>query len=114
VRSLISKEKEILTKIEVMQDLSKYKYERVKLLDDINRLLPDYTWLNALNEESADSSGINILLIGVTTSNFAVSEFMRRLEQSPNFKDINLSYTKSGEISGIETTEFEIKAKFRE
>ncbi|MDI6839946.1 MAG: type IV pilus assembly protein PilM [bacterium] len=114
VRSLISKENELSTKIKVVQDLSKHRYARIKLLDELNRLLPRYTWLVALNEESVDTFGINILIRGITTSNFAVSEFMQRLEQVPNFSDVNLSYTQRGEISGIETIEFEIKARFKE
>ncbi|MCK4308182.1 type IV pilus assembly protein PilM [candidate division WOR-3 bacterium] len=114
-RELMRKEKEVRTKVKVIQDLSMYKYARVKLLDEINRLIPEYTWLVTLNEELADSiGGIGILLRGITTSNFAVSEFMHRLEDSNCFTEVELSYTKRGEISGTETTEFEIKSRFKE
>lgn len=114
VKELMQKEQEISTKVKVIQDLSKYRYARVKLLDEINRLLPLYTWLVALNEEFADTMGIIILMHGITTSNFAVSNFMKNLETSPYFKQVNLLYTQKKEIAETSTTEFEIRAQFRE
>jgi type IV pilus assembly protein PilN len=114
VKELMVKEKDIATKVKVIEDLSKHKYARIKLLDETNRLLPSYTWLVVLNEESQDSVGIRILLRGVTTSNFAVSDFMKNLESSPHFKEVKLQYTQRGEIENTKTTEFEIKAQFIE
>ncbi len=114
VRELMQKDKEVRTKVKVIQDLSEHKYGRVKLLDEINHLLPGYTWLVALNEESADSASVSILLRGITTSNLAVSEFMRRLENSVYFNNVELQYTKRDEIGGTETTEFEIRTRFKE
>lgn len=114
VKELMQREQEIAAKIKVIQDLSKHRYARVKLLDEINRLLPPYTWLVALNEELADTKGIKILLHGITTSNFAVSDFMRNLETAPNFNEVRLLYTQRKEIMETPTTEFEIRAQFRE
>ncbi|MBI4723048.1 MAG: type IV pilus assembly protein PilM [Candidatus Stahlbacteria bacterium] len=114
VKELMDKEKDITIKVKVIQDLSKHKYERVKLLDEVNRLLPAYTWLVALNEKFADTVGIKILLRGITTSNFAVSDFMKNLETSAYFTDVQLIYTQRGEIGGTKTTDFEIQAQFKE
>lgn len=115
VKDLMKKEKAISDKIDVLKKLSNSKYTRIKLLDEINRLIPEYTWLTAINEENTDSTGaINIVIHGITTSNFAVSNFMQFLEKSQYFTDIKLSFTQRNEIAGTETTEFEIRVKFVE
>lgn len=116
VQALIKREKAISEKIEVIKKLSTSKYLRIKFLDEINRLIPEYTWLTSINEDNiVDSLGaINFTARGVTTSNFAVSNFMQRLEASQCFIDVKLSFTQRNEIAGTETTEFEIKLKFVE
>lgn len=114
IKELIRKESATSKKIKVIQELNTHKYTRIKLLDEINLLLPKYTWLIALNELSIDSIGVNILVHGITTDNFAVSNFMRRLENAPHFDNVDLSYTQREEIGETETTEFEIKMRFSE
>ena len=114
VRQMMIRERDISRKVKVVQDLGRHKYARIKLIDEVNRLVPAYTWLIALNETSSDSVGINLLLRGITTSNFAVSNFLQRLEESPYFSNIKLSHTKRGEMAETKTTEFEITAQFIE
>jgi type IV pilus assembly protein PilN len=114
VKGLMAKESEIATKVRVIQDLSKHKFARVKLLDEVNRLIPHYTWLVALSEGLAESAGIKISVRGITTSNFAVSSFMKNLENSPSFTEVKLMYTQRGAIGETKTTEFEIAAAFKE
>jgi type IV pilus assembly protein PilM len=115
VQELMQKEKAIADKINIIKKLSNPKYARIKFFDEINRLLPEYTWLTAIAEDNVDSLGyIGFLVHGVTTSNFAVSNFMQKLESSQYFTDVKLSYTQRNEIAGTETTEFEIKVKFVE
>lgn len=106
------KQKDIKTKVEFTQDLEKERFTRVQLLDEINRLLPGYTWLTSLAEEESSDKGLSISLTGVTTTNLSVSNFMTRMQRSPYFDDVRLSYTRKGEMGGQEITEFEIKAVF--
>lgn len=113
VKALVRRESELSEKVKAIKKLSSPKYTRVRLLDELNRLIPDYTWLTELNEISKDSSGVSLLIHGVTTSNFAVSDFMRNLQGSPYFDNIDLSYTQRKEIGDNETTEFEMKMRFK-
>jgi len=83
------------------------------LLDELNKLITPNTWFTYLKEEKTDSLGLHLVLRGVTTSNLSVSSFMKWMQESLYFIDVNLSYTQMREINGIETTEFEIKGVFQ-
>jgi type IV pilus assembly protein PilM len=114
LEDLKNKGKEATKRIEIVQDLEEGKFSRVKLMDEINRIIPPYTWLTFLNEVGGNERGFGVLIKGVTESNLAVSEFLKRLESSSHFSGVELSYTKMSEIRGVEVTEFEIRANFQE
>jgi len=104
----------VTKRTQIIQDLEKGKYSRVKFLNEINRILPPYTWLTILKEEAGGEKSFSVLIKGVTESNLAVSKFLERLEDSPHFSGVELSYTQLSNIEGVEVTEFEIKANFME
>ncbi len=104
----------VTKRTQIIQDLEKGKYSRVKFLNEINRILPPYTWLTLLKEEAGGEKGFSILIKGVTGSNLGVSKLLERLEDSSYFSGVELSYTQLSEIEGVEVTEFEIKATFTE
>ncbi len=114
VQELIQKEKDISAKVSTVGELAEGKYKNIRLLDEINRLLPAYTWLISLEQTETTKDSLYISFQGITTSNRTVSTFMKSLESSLHFKNIKLSYTKKKEIKGTPTTEFEIKALFFE
>jgi len=104
----------VTKRTQIIQDLEKGKYSRVKFLNEISRILPPYTWLTLLKEEAGGEKSFSVLIKGVTGSNLGVSKFLERLEDSPHFSSVELSYTQLSEIEGVEVTEFEIKATFTE
>ena len=112
VNELMQKSRDISLKVKVIEELEKDKFIRVQLLDELNRLITPNTWLTSIKEEGF-GSGLHIVFRGITTSNLAVSNFMRRLDNSVHFKEVKLSYTRMKEIDGIKTTEFEIKGVFQ-
>jgi len=113
VKDVMKKEKGIKMKLGIIEELSKDKYLRVGLLDELNKLITPNTWFTYLKEEKTDSLGLHLVLRGVTTSNLSVSSFMKRMQESQYFRNVNLSYTQMKEINEIETTEFEIKGIFQ-
>ena len=113
VEDIMKKERDIKLKLDIIEELSKDKYLRIGLLDELNKLITPNTWLTYLKEEATDTVGLHLMLKGVTTSNLSVSRFMKRMQESPYFRDVKLSYTQMKKIDGIETTEFEIKGIFQ-
>lgn len=114
LENLRNKRREITRRINLVQDLGEGKYSRVKLIDEINRIIPSYTWLTLLKEEGGSEKGFNVLIKGVTGSNLGVSEFLKNLEASPYFSRVELSYTQLSKIGEIDITEFQIKVNFTE
>lgn len=114
LENLKNKRGEITRMIEIVQDLEEGKYSRVKLIDEINRIIPSYTWLTLLKEEGGSEKGFNVLIGGVSGSNLDVSEFLKNLEASSYFSGVELSYTRLGKIGEVDVIEFEIRADFQE
>lgn len=73
-----TKEKRIIDKqLETIRGLAKIRLREVKALDALQSLLPARTWLHEL---SIDAGAVK--LVGYTTSEEGVSEFIRALDES--------------------------------
>lgn len=114
LQDLKRKRGELTNRIKIVKELEEGKYSRVELMDELNRILPPYTWLTLLKEEGGGNKSFGVLISGVTGSNLGASEFLKRLEDSPHFSGVELSFTKTGKSGGVEITEFEIRATFNE
>jgi type IV pilus assembly protein PilN len=84
--------KELLErKITLVTDLKKNQKGPVHLLDQVSRQLPDFLWLQSMNE-----SGFKVQIKGSATTYNAVSDFYNNLTGSPFFDDVVL-----GPISSV-------------
>lgn len=114
LEDLKNKRREVKKRIQIMQGLKGGKYSRVKFMDEINRVIPPYTWLTLLKEEGGGKKNFGVLIKGITGSNLGVSEFLKRLENSIHFSSVELSYTQKSQVRGVDVTEFEIRTNFQE
>ncbi|MCK4420257.1 PilN domain-containing protein [candidate division WOR-3 bacterium] len=89
VESIQERQKELSKWVSLVQDLNKNRSLTVHLMDEINRLKPDYMWLVLFEER-----GKSIRIEGKTFSNLIISKFMVRLKESPYFTDIQLKEIK--------------------
>ena len=112
LKKLENKRGEITRRIDIVQDLKEGKYSRVKFIDEINRIIPSYTWLTLLREEESSEKGFSVLIKGSSGSDIYVSEFLKNLEASSYFSGVELSYTQLGKIGEVDVTEFEIRTNF--
>ena len=84
--------KELLEqKITLITDLKKNQKGPVHLLDQVSRQLPDFLWLQSMNE-----SGFKVQIKGKATTYNAVSDFYNNLTGSPFFDEVVL-----GPISAV-------------
>jgi len=109
VHELDNKKSELEKWIKVVQKLNANRALRVHLLDEINRLLPNYLWLNNLTEEK----GGKITIQGTTFSNLIVADFVNRLNTSPYLSDIVLIELKRATIEGHDAMNFTITGKLK-
>lgn len=106
VHTLEKKKAELQKWVSVVQKLNAHRSLRVHLLDEINRLLPNYLWLNTLKEEKSGK----ITIGGTTFSNLIVADFVNKLNTSPYLSDIVLVELKRTTIGGHDVMDFTITA----
>lgn len=75
-------------KVQVISDLKRRQEVPVHLLDQLSRQVPDFLWLEGLDEKEG-----GIQLRGKATNFNAVSNFYNNLAGSPYFSDVTLGST---------------------
>lgn len=112
---------ELKAKIGKINDLEKLKAEVSKKLDVLNQLrkartgpvqrfltlslsAPDKLWLTNYDEKEA-----NITLKGMAFTEELIASFMRSLEASPDFTNVELVVSEQAEVAGMKIKKFELK-----
>ena len=96
-------DKKILEKkIGVIKDLEKNKAYPVHIMDELaSRISPDSEWLTSVTEKDT-----SLRVKGVAVNNPAIAQFMKRLEESPYIKTVDLISSKQTVISGVKLMGF--------
>ncbi len=92
IRELESNKKQLLNRMNIIQDLQGRRPLIVHILDELVRTLPEGLYLTELNQQ-----GNSLELKGVAQSNARVSALMRRLDKSPWFNSPKLDVIQSKE-----------------
>jgi len=75
-------------RVELITELKRRQKVPVHLLDQISRKLPNFLWLEGVDERNG-----RVLIRGKATTYNAVSNFYNNLTSSPFFKDVTLGNT---------------------
>jgi type IV pilus assembly protein PilN len=117
--------KELKAKIGKVNDLKKLKEEVTKKLDvlsmlrkgrvgPVHRLMtmsdstPDKLWLTKYSETGADVS-----ISGISYNEDLIAEFMRNLEASSDYENIELIVSEQANVGGIKSKRFDLKFKLK-
>jgi type IV pilus assembly protein PilN len=100
---LNKKRDELQAKVDLITKLKNNQTGPVHMLDQISRSLPDFLWLEAINE-----SGNALSITGKATTYNAVSNFYNNLTQSEFFSDVVLGTT----LEVGEGVSFSLNCKF--
>jgi Tfp pilus assembly protein PilN len=92
VEDIEKQQAELKEWVSVVQDLNQGRSLYFHVMDEINKLKPEYMWL-LLFEESSKRFKLN----GKTFSNYMISNFMDKLNGSSYFKDVKLDEIKETE-----------------
>lgn len=105
----LDEEKALLNaQLAAIQKLERSRRGPVRMLDDLSTYIPKRVWIQTITEAT------NALkLTGSAIDNTDVSEFMRNLQKSPYFKDVQLKFTQSQDEKNEKTKiyKFEISCK---
>ena len=100
------KRSELEDKIDVIKGLDRARSGPVRILDALTNSTPDRLWLTALSTE-----GIQIKMEGESLDTGVVADFLRSLNASPYFSDVDLERTSSGsQVEGVKLVHFIITA----
>jgi len=105
IQELTLKREELQRRLTVIADLDKTRLQRVMLVDELSRCVPEHLWLTSY-EETANKVQIE----GVTFSNLLVADFMTRLEASPLYGTVDLLVAEKGTIDQRNVVKFKVTA----
>ncbi len=93
-------------KLDVIASLEKARNGPVRVLDEISTAVPDRLWLTEIN-----TTGTEIRLKGKSLDTGVVADFLRSLNGSPYFKNVDLEKTEGGAlVKGVRLVNFELRA----
>jgi type IV pilus assembly protein PilN len=79
---------ELERKLEIITNLNAKKSGPVEVLDQLSLLIPEKAWITSMK-----NNGGNLVLDGVAVDNPTIASFMKNLQASPYFQDVNLEVT---------------------
>jgi type IV pilus assembly protein PilN len=106
IKQITKEREEVDRRLGIIADLDRYRYFRVKLLNDVSFDLPVNCWLTGVSELSPNSFAID----GVAFSNYTVADMMTNLEASPTVSRVDLKIAEKGKINEREVMKFKLVA----
>ena len=106
ITELKKRRKELLDRMQVIQDLEGKRSIIVHYFDEFAKSIPDGVYITSMQR-----TGDVLVVEGVSESNNRVSAFMRRLDGSDWFDDPNLSSVVAMPDAGPQASEFSLKIK---
>jgi Tfp pilus assembly protein PilN len=88
VRALEETQERLAARVGLLDRVVSGRLYWLQMLESLSRTLPEYTWLERVDQEDLEPDQIRIA--GATFANAAVTEYMRGLEASPLLHDITL------------------------
>ena len=93
----------LLARLDIIQNLQTSRPTMVRIFDTLARIAPDTLYLSSLKTE-----GNNITLNGTALSNYVVSDFLRRLVETPLFGEPVLRQIDNRDIAGVRVSIFDL------
>ncbi len=99
-------QKELSGKLEILQALKDGKSGPVHLLDELSHSLPDKLWITSFKE-----SGGGVSLSGIGLNEETVAQFLRNLEASPYYQNVELKVVEQTVQGGLKLQKFNVDCR---
>lgn len=106
IRELEAQKKQLLNRMNIIQELQTRRPMVVHMLDKLVKALPEGLYLTTVNQQGAE-----LTLEGMAQSNARVSAFMRNLDESDWFASPKLEVIQVQEKDGTRSSKFTLRAK---
>jgi len=100
------KKSEFAGKLETLEQLKQGKSGPVHLLDELSNVLPAKIWLTSFKE-----SGGSITIVGMAINEDDIASFLKQLEGSPYYRDVELQVIEQNTQGGVKVNKFNVVAK---
>ena len=101
--------REIEQKLEVIKSLEGNRLFPVRMLDEINRLVPTRDiWLEKLSE-----NGQELRIEGLARDSITVAGFMKSLEKAGFIQSVDLGVSREKEVSGVKLQQFILNCRIK-
>lgn len=104
INDLKKLKEEVKKKLDVLEMLRKGKDGPVRRLVTLSDSSPDKLWLTKYAE-----SGSDISISGVAYNEELIALYMRNIEASPDFQNVELIVSEQAEMAGTKVKKFELK-----
>ena len=98
-----AKKQELETKLSVIEKLEKGKMFVPRMLDNLEEAMPEKMWVEKLSVR-----GTSLSLEGYAIDHETIATFMKRLEGSPFFNNVELNLTEKKKVGGIDMKYFSL------
>lgn len=106
IRELEAQKKQLLNRMNIIQELQTRRPMVVHMLDKLVKALPEGLYLTAVDQQGAE-----LTLEGMAQSNARVSAFMRNLDEADWFASPKLEVIQVQEKDGTRSSKFTLKVK---
>lgn len=106
INNLKKLKEEVKKKLDVLEMLRKAKIGPVNRLMVLSSSTPDKLWLTKYFEKDS-----NVSITGISFNEDLIASFMRNLEYSADFENVELVVSEQTDMKGIKVKKFEIKMK---
>jgi type IV pilus assembly protein PilN len=91
-------------RLSLIDQLSRGRFDQVRMLDELDRAVPEHMWLASLVPAGGDQFSID----GVTFSNLIIADLMIRLDRSPMFSNVTLASATHGVMDERDVVQFKL------
>jgi len=106
VKKFKKRRKQLQSKLDIITGLEEARNGPVRVLDELSSRVPDRLWLTSIK-----TKGKGIKLQGQSLDTGVVADFLRGLNASHYFKNVDLDKTSGGKVvKGVRLVNFEIRA----
>jgi type IV pilus assembly protein PilN len=106
IENLKKLQEEVRKKLDVLNQLRSGKTGPVKRLAALSDVTPEKLWLTRYSE-----NGDSVSLGGIAYTEELIADFMRNLEASREFSQVELQVSEQVDIAGVKAKRFEIACK---
>ncbi len=106
IKQIMKEREEVDRRLDIITSLDRYRYFRVKLLNDLSFKIPANCWLTDLTELSPNNFNID----GIAFTNYTVADMITNMEASPVFTKVDLRIAEKGKIKDREVMKFGLSA----